>query len=60
LLAPQRGLIAIADLALIAHLRKRRIQMATCQRMMKCLRMALLRESSEDLMSANPDLAPAS
>jgi hypothetical protein len=54
------GLVAIADLALIAHLRERRIRMAMCQRMMQCLRTALLRESSEDSMPPSNDLVPAS
>jgi hypothetical protein len=54
------GLVAIADLAVIVHLRKRRIRIAMCQRMMKCLRTALRRESREDSMPPSNDLVPAS
>ena len=54
------GLVAMADLALVAHLRERRIRMATCQRMMKCLRTAFLSESSENSNPPSNDLAPAS
>jgi hypothetical protein len=54
------GVVAIAGFALTAHLRDQRHRTARCERMMKCLCMAVQRESSEDPTPEGRDLATAS
>ena len=51
------GVMAIAGFALTAHLRDRRRRTAACERMMKCLCMAVQRESARDSSPARRDLA---
>jgi hypothetical protein len=53
------AVVAVAGFALTAHLRDRRHRTATCERMMKCLCMAVQRDNSEDSTPAGHGLAPA-
>ena len=42
------GVLAVADLALMAYMRDRRLQAARADKMMKCLKTALLRGDEDD------------